>query len=159
MQGENPWNAARCIHGEPTATEVAADSDLGRSTKPGCRNTVRRAEDAHRSFGLPTIRNDIPLVTKDKRSVADFQNYGDEPEAVDLLFPSNYSELGITEEDFREPRTREEITSLFRAIGYEYKIGKFNAMYNRAKELGGRSDDRISVRDFQLAVSMLHNVE
>jgi hypothetical protein len=36
---------------------------------------------------------DIPY--KDKRSVADFQNYGDEPEAVDLLFPSTHTEVGI----------------------------------------------------------------
>ena len=68
--------------------------------------------------------------------MADFQNYGDEPEAVDLLFPSNYSELGITEEDFRKMRTRGEIEVMFKAVGYNYKIGKFNAMYNRAKEIG-----------------------
>ena len=68
--------------------------------------------------------------------MADFQNYGDEPEAVDLLFPSNYSELGITEEDFRKLRSRQEIEVMFKAVGYNYKIGKFNAMYNRAKEIG-----------------------
>lgn len=34
------------------------------------------------------------------------QNYGDEPEAVDLLFPSNFSENGVSEHDFRELRTR-----------------------------------------------------
>jgi len=134
VQANDPWNAARCIHGEPTEKAIQPDHDLGRSTKPNCRNLVRKPEDAHRSFGLPTIRNDIPF--KDKRSVADFQNYGDEPEAVDLLFPSNYSELGITEEDFRKPRPRQEIEIMFRSVGYEYKIGKFNAMYNRAKEIG-----------------------
>lgn len=65
----------------------------------------------------------------------DLQNYGDEPEAVDLLFPSNYSELGISETDFRKLRSRDEIKAMFTAIGYDYKIGKFNAMYNRAKEI------------------------
>lgn len=95
----DPWNAARCIHGEPTEREVQPDSDLGKSVKPNCRNVVRREEDRYRSFGLPTIRKDIP--EKGFRSVADYQNYGDEPEAVDLLFPSNYTELGIQEHDFR----------------------------------------------------------
>ena len=67
---------------------------------------------------------------------------------MDLLFPSNYSELGITEEDFRKVRGRQEIEIMFRSVGYEYKIGKFNAMYNRAKEIGQAQDDRVSVRDF-----------
>jgi len=52
-----------------------------------------------------------------------------------LLFPSNFSENGVSENDFRELKTRDEIKSLFAKIGYTYKIGKFNAMYNRAKEI------------------------
>jgi hypothetical protein len=78
--------------------QVLPDKDLGKAVKPNCRNVVRREEDAHRSFGLPTIRKDIP--DKGFRSVADYQNYGDEPEAVDLLFPSNFQEMGINENDF-----------------------------------------------------------
>jgi hypothetical protein len=38
--------------------------------------------------------------------VADYANYGDEPEAVDLLFPSTFTELGITEFDFQQVRGR-----------------------------------------------------
>ena len=71
VQGSNPWNAARCIHGEPTELMMAPDKDLGKSVKPNCRNVVRKEEDMHRSFGLPTIRKDIPY--KDFRSVADYQ--------------------------------------------------------------------------------------
>jgi len=77
---------------------------LGKSIKPNCRNVVREEKDIDRSFGCPTIRKDIPFKTF--KSVADYQNYGDEPEAVDLLFPSNYSEIGIEENDFRTLRTR-----------------------------------------------------
>lgn len=71
LQGGDTWNAARCIHGEPTAKELEPDRDLGKSTKPNCRNVVLREEDRHRSFGCPTIRHDIP--TKIKKSVADYQ--------------------------------------------------------------------------------------
>ena len=71
VQGEDTWNAARCIHGEPTADTIAPDHDLGKSVRRNCRNLVRRNEDAHRSFGLPTVRNDIPL--KAFKGVADFQ--------------------------------------------------------------------------------------
>jgi hypothetical protein len=77
---------------------VRPDVDLGTATKAGCRNVVRKPEDENRSFGAPTVRTDIPF--KEKRSVADHQNYGDEPEAIDLLFPSTFTELGISEYDF-----------------------------------------------------------
>jgi hypothetical protein len=96
--GNNVWNAAKCIHGEPNHRELAPDQDLGRCVKPGSRNQVRRPEDSNRTFGCPTIRTDIPF--KEKRSVADYNNYGDEPEAIDILFPSTYTEMGITEYDF-----------------------------------------------------------
>jgi len=158
ISGDDPWNAARCIHGEPTEQQVQPDKDLGKSTKPNCRNVVRDEKDKYRAFGLPTIRRDVPFVPPEKKSVADYQNYGDEPEAVDLLFPSNYSELGIQENDFRETRSREEIKILFEKIGFTYKIGKFNAMYNRAKEFAESTDDRVSVRHFQMAISEMHSV-
>ena len=56
-------------------------------------------------------------------------------------------------------RTREEIKALFEAVGYDYKIGKFNAMYNRAKEVCGSMDDRVNVRAFQAAISEMHNID
>jgi hypothetical protein len=70
VTGDDPWNAARCIHGEPRACDVVDDKDLGKAIKPGCRNVVRRDADQHRAFGVPTIRKDIPF--KEFRSVADF---------------------------------------------------------------------------------------
>lgn len=43
---------------------------MGKSTKAGCRNVVRKPEDETRIFGAPTIRTDIPF--KEKRSIADY---------------------------------------------------------------------------------------
>lgn len=68
--GNDTWNAGKCIHGEPNETQLTPDVDLGKSTKVGCRNVVRRPEDSHRTFGAPTIRTDIPF--KEKRSIADY---------------------------------------------------------------------------------------
>jgi len=48
---------------------------------------------------------------------------------------------------------------MFEKIGYSYKIGKFNAMYNRAKEYAETSDDKVSLRHFQMAISEMHSVE
>ena len=92
------WNAAKCINGDPSERELQPDADLAKSTRRNCTNQVRRPEDADRAFGCPTIRVDIPF--KQVRSVADYANYGDEPEAVDLLFPSTFTEVGIEETDF-----------------------------------------------------------
>ena len=127
------WNAALCIHGDPSSnSQVAPDKDLGKCTKANCTNAVRKPEDANRVFGVPTIRMDIPK--KDKKSVADHQNYGNEPGAVDLLFPSSYHEFGVSEEDFDAPRDKEEIKTIFEHIGFKYKVGKFNAIFSKAQE-------------------------
>lgn len=137
--------------GDASSMQLLPDKDLGKSIKANCSNNVRKPEDAHRSFGAPSIRTDIPL--KVKKSVADYQNYGDEPEAVDLLFPQTFLELGVGETDFQMMRPRQDIRQLFERIGYTYKIGKFNAIYNKAKEILGSPDhDMVSVRSFMMAV-------
>lgn len=146
-----------CLTGQYTEAEQDPDRDLGKCVKPNCRNELRRPEDSHRVFGTPTIRLDIP--GKKQKSVADHQNYGDEPDAVELLFPNTFTELGISESDFATLRDRESIRSLFESIGYQYKIGKFNAIYNRGKEYCNSPDDRCSVRGFMEAVRDLDPID
>lgn len=80
--------------------------------------------------------------------MADYGNYGDEPEAVDLLFPQTHTELGITENDFQMMRSRAQIRALFEKIGFTYKDGKFNAIYNRAKDISHSDSDETNVRSF-----------
>jgi hypothetical protein len=70
--------------------------------------------------------------------------------------------MGITEYDFQLPRPRFEIKRLFENIGFSYKTGKFNTMYNRAKELMPQNtfnSDLVSVRAFMTIVNDLHNEE
>ena len=84
---------------------------------------------------------------------------------MDLLFPSTFTELGISEYDFQLPRTRDEIRTLFERIGFTYKIGKFNTMFTRAKDFmagatsSGSAGEKVSVRAFMMAVKDLHSVE
>ena len=103
LQGNNEWNAAKCIRGEPSERELQPDHDLGRCAKPGSRNMVRRADDMQRSFGCPTVRTDIPM--KKLKSVADHQNYGDErtnPMGAAALAPSmasaDYTDIGALQQ-------------------------------------------------------------
>ena len=76
--------------------------------------------------------------------------------------------MGISEFDFQQPRSREDVKNLFERIGFTYKIGKFNAMYNRAKELmngvaqaaaTAAGGDTVSVRAFMQSVQEFHSVE
>lgn len=103
------------------------------------------------------MRTDVPF--KVWRSVADYNNYGDEPEAVDLMYPATAAELGISEADFQQLRERDTIRALFEKIGHSFKQGKFNALYNKAKEIVGAQDDRVSVRSFLQAVQVFQDLE
>lgn len=62
----------------------------------------------------------------------------------------------MTENEFQQARTRDQIKGIFENIGFSYKIGKFNAIYNRAKEIANSQDDKVCVRDFQYALSEMH---
>lgn len=141
---------------------LAHDTDLGKCTKPGSRNMVRREEDRHRAFGTPSIRTDIPM--KVFRSVADHQNYGDEPEAIDIMFPATQLENNVTERDFVQIRRKDELRTMFEKLGYVYRPAKFNAIFNRSilisKDILGQFTempmDCSTVRGMMQAVKEMH---
>jgi hypothetical protein len=64
------------------------------------------------------------------------------------MYPATASDIGITEMDFQAMRNRDAIKSLFEKIGHSFKAGKFNTLYNKAKECCQSQDDRVSVRGF-----------
>ena len=159
------WNAAKCIYGEqPTMKELMPDADLGKCVKPGCRNMVRSEQDKDRAFGCPTVRNDIPA--KAFRSVADHQNYGDEPQAVQLLFPATDLNIGVQEADFTKLMHKNELKSLFDRLGYNYRPAKFNAIFNKSVQLTSDQilkgafppPDFSTVRGIMLAVVEMHDL-
>lgn len=76
-----------------------------------------------------------------------------------MLYPATFTECGVSEFDFQMPRDKDGIKALFETIGYNYKPGKFNCIFNRAKEMCGAADDKVSVRAFMMAVNALHHVE
>lgn len=65
------------------------------------RNTAKPG-DEERAFGVPSIRTDVRLPKM--RSVANAQNYGNEPDAGQLLRPPMAAELGISDEQFVQLR-------------------------------------------------------
>ena len=148
---------------------------LGRATKFGFRNKTRNG-DENRIFGTPSIRDDIgkpKQISVACTYVSGFnlkkkQNYGNEPSAVELLFPHGYSHYGLTEEDLSILRNREEviffqikkqIRDIYASIGVEYKGGKFEGIWLRAVELENNGEDNaVSVRTFLQAVKEMDHM-
>lgn len=58
-------------------------------------------------FGLPSVRVDIPEPLT--RSVANTQNFGNEPTALQLLLPPKCVDLGVRQEHLLQPRSRQEL--------------------------------------------------
>jgi hypothetical protein len=151
---KEPWDASKCIYGEPTQKAVIDDPNLGKSNRYGYRN-MPKVGDETRVFGLPTIRSDVQKPKM--RSIADQFNYGDESQAVELLFPQRFADLGLTRDDFFMPRPKEEIRTIFTRIGIEYKQGKFEGIYQRAQEID-QSNDKVSVKAFYQAVKEMDHL-
>lgn len=96
-------STAECLKIE---TDFTQQEDIGRSLTPGFRNATTT-----RTFGIPTIRTDIPKY--ERLSVADRNNYGDDTDASSLLRPSIFSVLGLDEDEFAKPRSKEYLKRLF----------------------------------------------
>ena len=131
---KEPWNAGQCIRGNPTQEDLMPDKDLGKTNRYGFRNNIKEGDES-RQFGVPTIRNDIG--TKNFKSVADPNNYGDEASVVQLLYPDFWLRHGIGEKEFSRNRELDDIKSLFEAVGMSFGRGKLITVSNKAKELYG----------------------
>lgn len=126
------WNAARCIHGNANEKEQQPDLDLGRCVKPGLRNIsgAHIGGEANRPFGCPSIRKDI--VAPRIKSVADIQNYGDEPDAKTLLYPSGFTD--VNDDDFLVPYSEKAMKEILDGAGIDYgNEATFKALYADAQ--------------------------
>lgn len=73
--------------------------------------------------------------------------------------------MGVTEQDFMKVRTKAELRTLFEKIGYVYKVGKFNAIFNRSRVLSAHQlgkelpQDYSTARGMMNAIQEMHNLE
>lgn len=122
------WGVRECI-ANYLPEEQQPDKDLGKSIRPGWRNSA--PED--RVFGTPSIRADI--APPGLKSVADHQNYGDEAPACALLYPPHYADSGVYGDDFLEARSKEDITEIFAAAGETMDEDHIAATFGKAAKL------------------------
>mmetsp|Transcript_27216 Transcript_27216/g.40733 ORF Transcript_27216/g.40733 Transcript_27216/m.40733 type:complete len:457 (-) Transcript_27216:70-1440(-) len=90
------------------------------------------------SFGCPSVRTDIPKYCR--QSVADTQNYGDDVNAGYLLRPSQFSLLGLDEDEFHKPRTKEFIRDVFETCGYDTQSCNFDVTFESLSDHNGMVD-------------------
>eukprot|EP00878_Enallax_costatus_P037930 GHUV01043033.1.p1 GENE.GHUV01043033.1~~GHUV01043033.1.p1 ORF type:complete len:345 (+),score=106.36 GHUV01043033.1:181-1215(+) len=120
------------LRGWYTAEQQQPDPDLGKSIREGWRNTD---SPTNRSFGVPSVRSDIPAPTT--RSVANTKNYGNEPTAGQLLTPPKCVDLGVKEEHFLALRSRDEMVRLLDEAGISMDGEEFEVVFCRAAQMDG----------------------
>ena len=153
------WNAGRCIHGDGTTVtseSVNPDVDLGRSWRYGSKlkSLQPTQNDVNRIYGVPSIRRD--LQKKRVKSVSDMKNYGDEPDAYDLLYPHPEAVRGVYDEDFEKLYTKEEIYQ--QMLKYDFIIPKeeYDVMFNVAIKNYPNPEGKISPKSF---ISTMRNLK
>eukprot|EP00163_Fabomonas_tropica_P013620 TRINITY_DN25171_c0_g1_i1.p1 TRINITY_DN25171_c0_g1~~TRINITY_DN25171_c0_g1_i1.p1 ORF type:complete len:442 (+),score=88.56 TRINITY_DN25171_c0_g1_i1:280-1605(+) len=138
--GRDQWGAGALINGAFSKDEQKPDKDLGKSVRaPEVQDRDTRV------FGVPTVRTDVPEPIA--RSITDNSNYGTEPTAKGVIRPPKYAYMGLFEDDFSEPRTRDELHSLFIGSGMEMTEEEFALCWNAGTEK--YNVDELSVSQFR----------
>ncbi|XP_063055479.1 EF-hand domain-containing family member B isoform X2 [Engraulis encrasicolus] len=85
------------------------------------------------THGVPTVRLD--LAAPRIRRISDRTNYGDQATAYDLLHPPLHSLYGVHEEHFFYPRSRDQISAIFRAVGMDIPEETFKEAWALASSM------------------------
>lgn len=153
------WNAGRCIHGDETTVSpetVKSDPDLGRSWRFGAKlkSLQPTQNDLNRIYGVPSIRRD--LQKKKVKSVSDMKNYGDEPDAYDLLYPHPEAIRGVYDEDFDKLFSKEEIFEQMKKYDFIIPKEEYDIMFDVAIKNYPNPEGKISPKSF---VSTMRNLK
>mmetsp|Transcript_36017 Transcript_36017/g.58208 ORF Transcript_36017/g.58208 Transcript_36017/m.58208 type:complete len:428 (+) Transcript_36017:68-1351(+) len=140
------WGTKECVGGAYSMQEQEPDSDLGRSVHVGWRNIALEKE---KRLGVPSIRTDI--MPPKLKSVSSQWNYGDEADAMELLYPSRFALLGIHEEQFLKVIPKEEIRQVMIGAGV-VKLEDFDGVYEKAKSYDDSGQNRVNIDTFRRAL-------
>lgn len=145
------WNAGRCIHGDGTTItdkSMAPDPDLGRNTcyaqKLKALQPIER--DPNKTYGIPSIRSD--LQKKERVSVCDVKNYGDEKDAFELLYPHPCAPRGIDDEDFDQLMTKAEIYDILKKEEMAMPEEEYNLIYEIGLKNYPNEESKMSAHSF-----------
>ena len=153
------WNAGRCIHGDETTVKdktMEPDIDLGRDVhyRNKLKNLQPSQRDFNRAYGVPSIRSDLPK--KKLKSVSDIKNYGDEPDAYELLYPHPENVNGVEDKDFEELMTKEEIYELIKSFDFDIPRDEYNLIYQVGLKNYPNDEEKMSPKSF---ISTMRNLK
>lgn len=148
-------SAGECIRGWYSRDEQLPDADLGTCVKPGRRNVTGET----RAFGTPSVRNDIPGPSPEKRSVADTQNYGTEVGASALLNPQRFELQGVPDSEFLLRRSKDELESILKCCGYTFGEGVYEELWAASVRLFEDDMELVSLDAFMFIYSDVINDE
>ena len=77
-----------------------------------------------------------------------FQNYGDESNSYNLLYPSIYANHGVFEADFFEPRTKEQLYAIFEGMDIKIPEDVFEELWEEAVRMDNKGEVRIKKKLF-----------
>lgn len=140
--GTKEWSVGELIVGDYSIEEQMPDANLGKSLRRGFRNVG--GED--RSYGVPSIRTDIPAPST--RSVADVRNYGNEPNASHLLYTGDNP--NVAEEDYLQVLDKDAMKELFEGSGID--VPNFDEVFAAAESMDGQAAGHCSVDSFRRCV-------
>jgi len=144
--------AKECVEGDYKEDDLVPDEDLGKCTIPGRRNIT----DGKRSYGVPSVRNDIPAPAPEKRGLADTQNYGDEAGTGPLLNPTKFESRNMPRDSFSQEKEKEELRTILKCANFEYDDPHYDALWNSAVQCyhGSNAEGKITASvDAFLAVT------
>ncbi|KAL6757426.1 hypothetical protein V8C86DRAFT_3135581 [Haematococcus lacustris] len=110
---------------------AAAVSATASSGHQGYRNIAPEG----RTFGVPSIRTDIPKPAK--ASVSNMANYGNEPDAFQLLRPPRSVVQGVGEQHYLQLRGKEEVRSIAREAEIVLSDEEFDTLWNMSVDADG----------------------
>ena len=132
------------------------DIDLGRDShyRNKLKNLQPSERDLNRAYGVPSIRNDLPL--KKLKSVTDIKKYGDEPDVYELLYPHPENVNGIDDKDFEELMSKEEIYETIKRFDFNIPEDEFNLIYQVGLKNYPNKEEKMSPKCF---ISTMRNLK
>lgn len=163
MQGGKEDGVGELLHGGYTVEQQQPDADLGKSLREGFRNVLPAAADGSidagsgvggRAFGLPSVRTDLYPPTR--ASIANAQNFGNEPDAAALLSPCSTADRGVNEDHYSMRRDAAGVHGLLAGAGISMRDEEFAACFDAAAAAEGGSGRASLMAFMDMRHRMLH---
>lgn len=140
--GRDKTHAGELVRGFYSPRDQLPEPDLGVCTVVGKRNFQTK-----RPFGLGSVRRDRVPPPLHKRSLANSYNYGDDQSAFELLYPEKFSAQGVTNADFSDRRSADDIKDILVCAGYRVEPQDFDMLWDASLQfmvnfVVGNSDEQ-----------------